>query len=76
VRPQGKPQGKLYRYDPATRETHLLATGFFYSNGIALSEDDSFLVISETDRLRLVKFWLQGPKVSVCCRPWSLAKAV
>lgn len=60
---QGLPGGKVYRYNPNTKETHLLAKGFFYSNGIAVSADDSYLVISETDRLRLVKFWLKGPKV-------------
>eukprot|EP00775_Hariotina_reticulata_P004860 gene4860-5105_t len=59
---QGLPRGKLYRYNPETKETHLLARDFWYSNGIAVSEDDSFLVISETDRLRLIKYWLKGPK--------------
>lgn len=61
----------MYRYNPATRETHLLATGFFYSNGIALSADGSYLVISETDRLRLVKYYLHGPKV--CVEWWCVA---
>uniref|UniRef100_A0A383VRX2 SMP-30/Gluconolactonase/LRE-like region domain-containing protein n=1 Tax=Tetradesmus obliquus TaxID=3088 RepID=A0A383VRX2_TETOB len=59
---QALPRGKLYRYDPVTKETHLIATGFYYSNGVAVSKDDDFLVISETDRLRLVKFWLKGAK--------------
>jgi sugar lactone lactonase YvrE len=61
---QGLPRGKVYRYNPTTKETHLLASGFFYSNGIAVSADDSYLVISETDRLRLVKLWVKGRKVS------------
>jgi sugar lactone lactonase YvrE len=61
---QGLPRGKLYRYNPESRETHLLARDFWYSNGIAVAEDDSFLVISETDRLRLIKYWLKGPKAS------------
>jgi hypothetical protein len=60
---QALPQGKLYSYNPTTKETHLIAKGFYYSNGVAVSEDDDFLVISETDRLRLVKYWLKGPKV-------------
>jgi sugar lactone lactonase YvrE len=60
---QALPQGKLYRYDPVTKQTHLLVKGFWYSNGVAVSADDDFLVISETDRLRLVKYWLKGPKV-------------
>lgn len=64
---QGLPRGKVYRYNPVTRETHLLLTGLFYSNGVAVSADDSYLVISETDRLRLVKYWLKGPKVRPVC---------
>lgn len=64
---QGLPQGKVYSYNPATKETHLLARGFFYSNGIAVSEDGSYLVLSETDRLRLLKIWLKGAKVSNGC---------
>jgi sugar lactone lactonase YvrE len=58
----------VYRYNPATRATHLLLTGLFYSNGVAVSADDSYLVISETDRLRLIKYWLKGPKVGLV---WS-----
>jgi sugar lactone lactonase YvrE len=64
---QGLPRGKVYRYNPTTRETHLLLTGLFYSNGVAVSADDSYLVISETDRLRLIKYWLKGPKVRLTC---------
>jgi sugar lactone lactonase YvrE len=45
---------------------HLLAKGLFYSNGVAVAEDDSFLLISETDRVRVVKYWLKGPQVRAC----------
>jgi len=65
---QGLPKGKVYSYNPATKETHLLASGFFYSNGIAVSDDGSYLVLSETDRLRLLKVWLKGAKVRQGCR--------
>eukprot|EP00878_Enallax_costatus_P004230 GHUV01004460.1.p1 GENE.GHUV01004460.1~~GHUV01004460.1.p1 ORF type:complete len:457 (+),score=103.84 GHUV01004460.1:102-1472(+) len=59
---QGRPDGKLYRYNPKTKETHLLVKDLWYSNGVAVAEDDSYVVISETDRLRLLKYWLKGPK--------------
>lgn len=38
--------------------------GFYYANGVALSADESFLVLVETDRIRAHKVWLKGPKVS------------
>jgi sugar lactone lactonase YvrE len=37
--------------------------GFYYANGVALSADESFLVLVETDRIRAHKVWLKGPKV-------------
>lgn len=42
----------------------LAAQGFYYANGVALSKDDSYVVMAETDRLRVHKIWLKGPKVS------------
>ncbi|WIA23563.1 hypothetical protein OEZ85_000288 [Tetradesmus obliquus] len=59
---QGLPQGRLLMYDPATKETVVLAKGFYYANGVALSADESYLVMAETDRIRLLKYWLEGPK--------------
>ena len=63
---QGLPRGRLYRYNPVTRETHLLLRDLWYSNGVAVSADGSYLVISETDRLRLIKYWLTGERVRTC----------
>ncbi len=38
-----------------------IATGFVYTNGIALSEDEDFLLINETGRARVHRLWLKGP---------------
>jgi hypothetical protein len=35
----------------------------YYANGVALAADESYIVICETDRIRLLKYWLKGPKV-------------
>ncbi|WP_170416618.1 SMP-30/gluconolactonase/LRE family protein [Ruegeria atlantica] len=42
--------------------TEKLAEGFVYTNGVALSPDEDFLLIAETGRARVHKLWLTGPK--------------
>ncbi|MEQ9695688.1 SMP-30/gluconolactonase/LRE family protein [Shimia sp. SDUM112013] len=39
-----------------------IATGFVYTNGIALSPNEDFLLIAETGRARLHRLWLTGHK--------------
>lgn len=39
-----------------------IATGFVYTNGVALSQDEDFLLIAETGRARVHRLWLKGPK--------------
>lgn len=39
-----------------------IATGFVYTNGVALSPDEDFLLINETGRARVHRLWLTGPK--------------
>ena len=43
---QGSPTGRLLRYDPATRETVVLAGGIWFANGIALSRDGNYVAVS------------------------------
>jgi sugar lactone lactonase YvrE len=60
---QGAPRGRLLVYDPATKETRVLAAGFYYSNGVALSPGGDYLMLVETNRIRVHRHWLKGPKV-------------
>ncbi|MCX8952269.1 SMP-30/gluconolactonase/LRE family protein [Ruegeria sp. NA] len=53
--------GYVARHTPDGR-TEKIATGFVYTNGIALSPDTDFLLIAETGRARVHKLWLSGPK--------------
>lgn len=39
-----------------------IATGFVYTNGVALSPDEDFLLINETGRARVHRLWLTGDK--------------
>jgi sugar lactone lactonase YvrE len=61
---QAKATGKLLRYIAATGETHALANGIWYANGVALSADESFVAVVETSRTRVLRHWLKGPQVS------------
>lgn len=54
--------GRVLRYVPATKQLTLLADGLNFANGIALSEDESFLVVSETGAYKLWRIPLTGPK--------------
>jgi len=47
--------GRVLAYDPATGKTFIVAHGFSFANGIALSTDARALFISETGRYRIWK---------------------
>jgi sugar lactone lactonase YvrE len=47
--------GRVLAYDPATMRTTVVARGFSFANGIALSEDARSLFVSETGRYRIWK---------------------
>ncbi|PRW32509.1 strictosidine synthase [Chlorella sorokiniana] len=59
---QGAPTGRLLAYDPRTRTTELLVDGIFFANGVALSEDESYVLVVETFGMRVLRRWLAGPK--------------
>jgi sugar lactone lactonase YvrE len=54
-------RGRVLRYDPRTDETSLVVDGLNFANGVAVSEDQRFLMIAETGSYRLVRHWLAGP---------------
>jgi len=59
---RGAADGRLLRWDPATRQTEVLADGFSYANGVALSADESWLAVVETNFARVHRHWLRGPR--------------
>lgn len=50
--------GRLFAYSPSTRETRLVADGFYFANGVALAPDESHVVVAETGAYRLSRVWL------------------
>jgi len=54
--------GRLYVFDPGSGAVRLLLDGLNYANGVALSEDESFVLVSETGHYRVLKYWLRGER--------------
>lgn len=54
--------GRVLKYDVATKQVSLVADGFAFTNGVALSSDESFLVVAETGTYQLWRLWLTGEK--------------
>jgi sugar lactone lactonase YvrE len=59
---EGKAHGGLYRYDPANHTTKLLLGGLFFANGVALSKEEGYVLVSETGHYQITRYWLKGPK--------------
>ena len=45
--------GRVLAYEPSNRSTRVVASGFSFANGVALSADGSHLFVSETGRYRV-----------------------
>jgi len=54
--------GRLFSYNLSTGKANLLLDQLYFANGLTLSHDESFLLISETSVARIRRYWLKGPK--------------
>lgn len=52
--------GSILEYDPDTGSITTIIDGLNFANGLALSEDQQFLLIAETGSYRITKHWLSG----------------
>jgi sugar lactone lactonase YvrE len=57
-----RPHGRLLAYYPDTGEVEVLLDGLYYANGVAVSSDESFVLVVETTRYRVRRLWLSGPR--------------
>jgi sugar lactone lactonase YvrE len=57
-----KPNGGLYQYNPNTKEVKTLIDGTYFGNGVVISKDESFLLMVETTKYQILKYWLKGEK--------------
>jgi sugar lactone lactonase YvrE len=58
----GRPHGRLLRYEPSTRRTSVVADGLYFANGVAVAPDESYVLVAESFRTRLTRAWLKGSR--------------
>ena len=59
---EARPHGALYAFDTSTGETSLLLDDMYFANGVALTPDETAVLIVETPRYRVRRLWLSGPQ--------------
>lgn len=59
---EARPHGRLLRYDPVKNQVEVLLDGLYFANGVAVAPDDSFVLVNETFRYRITRYWLTGDK--------------
>jgi sugar lactone lactonase YvrE len=57
-----QPNGRLLAWDPKTQKARTLLPGIYFANGVAVSPDQSFVLVVETGMYRVQRYWLTGPK--------------
>ena len=55
-----RPLGGLYSYDPVTNKVKTLIDGTYFGNGVVISKDQDYLLMVETTKYRVLKYWLTG----------------
>jgi sugar lactone lactonase YvrE len=57
-----RPSGRLMVYNPRDKSLAVLMDNLYFANGVALSQDEAFVLINETFDHRIMRYWLKGAK--------------
>lgn len=57
-----QPNGRLLAFDPKIGKARTLWKGIYFANGVAVSPDQSFVLVAETGKYRVLRLWLNGAK--------------
>jgi len=57
-----QPNGRFLAYDPRTRQTQVLLRELYFANGVAVSPDQSFVLVNETGTYSVRRVWLNGAR--------------
>jgi|ERR1700752_72991 len=55
-----QPNGRLLALDPQTQKPRTLLRDIYFANGVAVSPDQSFVLVAETGRYQIRRVWLKG----------------
>ncbi len=56
-----RPNGQLLAYNPATQATRVVLDDLYFANGVAVSPDQSFVLVAEMGLYRIRRYWRRGP---------------
>ncbi|CAN1856469.1 Protein STRICTOSIDINE SYNTHASE-LIKE 12 [Linum perenne] len=56
--------GRLMHYDTNTRQATVLLRNLGFPGGVAVSNDGSYVLVSETSLNKTTRFWVTGPKAN------------
>ncbi|MCI4667553.1 MAG: SMP-30/gluconolactonase/LRE family protein [Bacteroidia bacterium] len=59
---EAKPLGGLYAFNPLDGKLKTLIEGSYFGNGVVLSENEDFLLMTETSKYQIIRYWLKGPQ--------------
>ncbi len=59
---EGRGSGRLVCYDPATDTTRTVVHNIRFCNGVCTAHDNRSILFCETFGLRLMRYWIEGPK--------------
>ncbi len=54
--------GRIIALHPDTGDARVILDGLNFANGVAVSDDQRFLLIAETGSYRILRYWLDGPE--------------
>jgi sugar lactone lactonase YvrE len=57
--------GQIIEFKPTTDAARVIIDDLDFANGVAISDDQQFLLIAETGSYRILKHWLQGPNAGL-----------
>ncbi len=58
-----QPNGRLLALDPQSHRPRTLLRGIHFANGVAVSPDQTFVLVAETGEYRVRRVWLKEPKM-------------
>jgi len=58
-----QPNGRLLALEPHSGQLRTLLRGIYFANGVAVSPDQTFVLVAETAEYRVRRVWLNGPKM-------------
>ena len=57
-----RPFGRLLKYDLNNELCEVILDGLYFANGVALSPDEEFVLVTETGNFQITRLWIKGTK--------------